>query len=86
MHMIVHLANWSTTKCCTVSILWKTIFFFPQKVLVKELGANWRDKLSEFDMTPFAAASIGQVHRGVLNDGRSVAIKIQVFKSVNFSS
>lgn len=48
-----------------------------EKVLVKELGANWRDKLSEFDMTPFAAASIGQVHRGVLNDGRSVAIKIQ---------
>ena len=89
MHMIVHLANWSTTKCCTVSILCfstRKIFFFPQKVLVKELGTNWRDKLSEFDMTPFAAASIGQVHRGVLNDGRSVAIKIQVLKSVNFSS
>lgn len=48
-----------------------------EKVLVKELGASWRDKLSEFDMTPFAAASIGQVHRGVLKDGRSVAIKIQ---------
>lgn len=89
MHMIEHLANWRTTKCCTVSILrfsTRQIFFFPQKVLVKELGTNWRDKLSEFDMTPFAAASIGQVHRGVLNDGRSVAIKIQVFKSVNFSS
>lgn len=89
MYMILHLADWSTTKCCTVSILrfsTRQIFFFPQKVLVKELGTNWRDKLSEFDMTPFAAASIGQVHRGVLNDGRSVAIKIQVFKSVNFSS
>lgn len=49
-----------------------------QKVLVTELGANWRDKLLEFDMKPFAAASIGQVHRGVLKDGRSVAIKIQV--------
>lgn len=49
-----------------------------QKVLVKELGANWRDKLLEFDLKPFAAASIGQVHRGVLKDGRPVAIKIQV--------
>ncbi|XP_073249145.1 atypical kinase COQ8A, mitochondrial-like [Porites lutea] len=48
-----------------------------EKVLVTELGANWRDKLLEFDMKPFAAASIGQVHRGVLKDGRSVAIKIQ---------
>ncbi|KAJ7330689.1 Atypical kinase coq8b, mitochondrial [Desmophyllum pertusum] len=48
-----------------------------EKVLVKELGANWRDKLLEFDLKPFAAASIGQVHRGVLKDGRPVAIKIQ---------
>ena len=47
-------------------------------MLVKELGANWRDKLLEFDLKPFAAASIGQVHRGVLKDGRPVAIKIQV--------
>ena len=53
-------------------------FFVSQKVLVKELGADWRDKLLEFDMKPFAAASIGQVHRGVLKDGRPVAIKIQV--------
>ncbi|KAL9954092.1 hypothetical protein ACROYT_G041586 [Oculina patagonica] len=48
-----------------------------EKVLVKELGADWRDKLLEFDLKPFAAASIGQVHRGVLKDGRPVAIKIQ---------
>lgn len=45
---------------------------------MKELGADWRDKLLEFDLKPFAAASIGQVHRGVLKDGRPVAIKIQV--------
>ena len=51
-------------------------------MLVKELGANWRDQLLEFDMKPFAAASIGQVHRGVLKDGRPVAIKIQVYEGL----
>ena len=43
-----------------------------------ELGADWRDKLASFDEKPFAAASIGQVHRGTLHDGRDVAMKIQV--------
>lgn len=27
----------------------------------QELGANWRDRFSDFDEKPFAAASIGQV-------------------------
>ena len=31
----------------------------------------------QFEPQPFAAASIGQVHRGVLRDGREVAVKIQ---------
>ena len=52
--------------------------FYRQKVLTKELGADWRSKLSSFDDKPFAAASIGQVHRAVLKDGRAVAMKIQV--------
>jgi len=47
------------------------------KVLVSEFGPNWRDLVKEFDDTPFAAASIGQVHRCVLHDGREVAMKIQ---------
>ena len=34
--------------------------------------------LKSFDERPFAAASIGQVHRGTLPDGREVAMKIQV--------
>lgn len=50
-----------------------------QKVLEEELGAGWRDKLLSFEDKPFAAASIGQVHHGVLKDGREIAMKIQVF-------
>uniref|UniRef100_A0A8C9U714 Coenzyme Q8B n=1 Tax=Scleropages formosus TaxID=113540 RepID=A0A8C9U714_SCLFO len=48
-----------------------------KKVLVEELGPDWHDKLASFEEKPFAAASIGQVHHGVLHDGREVALKIQ---------
>jgi predicted unusual protein kinase regulating ubiquinone biosynthesis (AarF/ABC1/UbiB family) len=37
---------------------------------VEELFAEWEDK-------PFASASIGQVHRARLEDGREVAVKVQ---------
>lgn len=46
-------------------------------VLEKDLGAEWRDSFHEFDDTPAAAASIGQVHKAVWHDGRTVAVKIQ---------
>ncbi|XP_058823624.1 atypical kinase COQ8B, mitochondrial [Topomyia yanbarensis] len=48
-----------------------------EEQLVGGLGVDWRKKLASFDQKPFAAASIGQVHRGVLHDGTEVAIKVQ---------
>ncbi|OZV82434.1 ABC transporter ATP-binding protein [Micromonospora echinospora] len=59
------------------------------KVLADQLGPDWRDRFLEFDDTPAAAASIGQVHRAVWREsttgrrrsaapaGRPVAVKIQ---------
>ncbi|KAG5680776.1 hypothetical protein PVAND_010263 [Polypedilum vanderplanki] len=51
--------------------------FQVEKVMTEELGKDWRSKYASFDDKPFAAASIGQVHKGILYDNTEVAIKIQ---------
>lgn len=48
-----------------------------QAVLRNELGPHWRQRFESIDLRPAAAASIGQVHRGVLVGGQPVAIKVQ---------
>ena len=47
------------------------------RVLKAEWGDGWRRRFRQFDASPIAAASIGQVHRATLPDGRVLAIKVQ---------
>lgn len=41
------------------------------------LGPDWADRLAHFEPQAFAAASLGQVHRARLADGRMLALKLQ---------
>jgi len=48
------------------------------QVLARSLGEDWRDLFSSFEERPFAAASIGQVHKATLaSNGKDVAVKVQ---------
>src|SRR6267378_1643797 len=46
-------------------------------VIVEELGDQPERIFARWDPLPFAAASIGQVHRAITHDGRAVAVKVQ---------
>ena len=40
-------------------------------------GLDWPALFARFDIEPFAAASIGQVHKAQLHDGRDIVVKLQ---------
>ena len=46
-------------------------------VLESELGEPVEEAFASFEFEPLAAASIGQTHRAVLNDGTRVVVKVQ---------
>src|SRR3954466_16238116 len=48
-----------------------------KKVLESECGDKLENVFSTFDPVPIAAASIGQVYKAHLDDGRCVAVKVQ---------
>jgi predicted unusual protein kinase regulating ubiquinone biosynthesis (AarF/ABC1/UbiB family) len=48
-----------------------------RKVIEQELDEKLSDVFDDFEEEPIAAASIGQVYRATLSDGRNVAVKVQ---------
>jgi predicted unusual protein kinase regulating ubiquinone biosynthesis (AarF/ABC1/UbiB family) len=55
-----------------------TVTFKQMRAVIEEqLGEPLKDMFEEFDEEPVAAASIGQVYRAQLIDGRQVAVKVQ---------
>ena len=50
---------------------------FVRRRMAGELGPEWRSRFADFSQTAEAAASLGQVHRATLPDGRVVACKLQ---------
>jgi predicted unusual protein kinase regulating ubiquinone biosynthesis (AarF/ABC1/UbiB family) len=48
-----------------------------ERIIEEDLGVRISKAFEVFESTPMAAASLGQVHRAVLRDGRDVVVKVQ---------
>jgi predicted unusual protein kinase regulating ubiquinone biosynthesis (AarF/ABC1/UbiB family) len=48
-----------------------------ERIVSSELGVRLSTVFPTFEPTPLAAASLGQVHRATLRDGREVVVKVQ---------
>jgi ubiquinone biosynthesis protein len=48
-----------------------------EETITRELGVRISKAFGSFEQEPIAAASLGQVHRATLRDGRKVCVKIQ---------
>ena len=48
-----------------------------ERIVAEQLGADIGDLYGDFEWEPMAAASLGQVHRAAMRDGRRVAVKVQ---------
>ncbi|MCA9679401.1 MAG: AarF/ABC1/UbiB kinase family protein [Kofleriaceae bacterium] len=47
-----------------------------RRIIEADLGGRVEDHFAELDRRPVAAASVAQVHRGLLHDGTEVAVKV----------